>query len=210
MNTSRVRIIPAITGQADTLGVLIATAFHDLAVSRWLVTDPGERLRAQSRQFAMLVRHALAHGDVHTTPEETAVAVWLPDADEHMVPPIQDYARRLAQICGHDLPRFQSLDQAMDDHHPDEPHWYLAFLAVHPDLQGAGVGSALLRHQHQRLDLLGAPAFLHAADRRARDLYLRHGYRAAGEPFPVGDGGPPMYPMWRDPGTRLDVVADVQ
>ncbi|HEX5493068.1 MAG TPA: GNAT family N-acetyltransferase [Mycobacteriales bacterium] len=83
-------------------------------------------------------------------------------------------------------------------HHPSEPHHYLAFLAVRPERQGAGLGSALLRHHHARLDRTGVAAYLEASSPRSRELYLRHGYRPRGEPFTVPDGTP-FWPMWRTP-----------
>ena len=58
------------------------------------------------------------------------------------------------------------------------------FLAVRPDRQNVGIGSALLDRHHSRLDRAGIPAYLEANDPRNRDLYLRHGYTAVGDPAP--------------------------
>ena len=93
------------------------------------------------------------------------------------------------------------LDALFDQHHPTDPHHHLAFLAVHPDQQGQGLGSALLADYHARLDQRGVAAYLEASCERNRDLYLRHGYRPMGEPFRLPDG-PPMWPMWRPPAGR--------
>jgi GNAT superfamily N-acetyltransferase len=199
MTTATVPVLPAVAGQAETLGALIATAFGDLAISRWLVGDSAQRLRMQTGQFTMLVEHAIAHGQVHTTTDETAVAVWFPNDGQREIPPVPDYDQRLAAACGPHLTRFESLDTAMHDHHPPQPHWHLAFLAVHPSRQGHGLGSALLRHHHRHLDQNGIPAYLEAGDLRSRALYLRHGYQPHAEPFPVGPDAPSMYPLWRNP-----------
>src|SRR5690625_6543048 len=56
---------------------LITTAFHSLAVSKWLVADPDERWAAQRGQFRMLVEHAAEHGTIYLDPDRTATAVWL-------------------------------------------------------------------------------------------------------------------------------------
>jgi GNAT superfamily N-acetyltransferase len=195
MTAMTIPIMAAVPGQAEMLGSLIATSFHDLAISRWLVADREERLRAQAGQFGLLVRHAIEYGQVHTTADSSGVAVWFPSD----VPPIPDYDSDLARICGPAVDRFASLDDAMHSHYPEPPHWHLAFLAVLPRSQSHGIGTALLRHQHRRLDELGIPAYLEAANERNDSLYRRHGYQPYGEPFPVGTGGPPMYPMWRNP-----------
>jgi GNAT superfamily N-acetyltransferase len=197
MTAITVPVMAAVPGQAEMLGSLIATAFNDLEVSRWLVADPGERLRTQSGQFGLLVRHAIAHGQVHTTADSAGVAVWFPSD----VPPVPGYDEDLLRICGSHIDRFASLDDAMHSRQPAPPHWHLAFLAVLPRSQNQGIGSALLRHQHRRLDELGIPAYLEAGSRQSLSLYRRHGYLHYGEPFPIGESGPSMYPMWRHPGS---------
>jgi GNAT superfamily N-acetyltransferase len=64
------------------------------------------------------------------------------------------------------------------------------------------VGSALLRAVLERCDRDGTPAYLEASCERNRQLYLRHGFTDL-EPLPLPDGGPVMYPMWREPaGSR--------
>ena len=53
------------------------------------------------------------------------------------------------------------------------------------------------------LDAASRAAFLEASSPRARDLYLAHGYvPMADAPYDLPDGGPPMWPMWRQPGAR--------
>jgi GNAT superfamily N-acetyltransferase len=73
-------------------------------------------------------------------------------------------------------------------------------LAVRPGQQGQGTGSMLLAAHHAALDRDRIPAYLEAASQRSRDLYLRHGYQPwPGAPYHLPGGGPPMWPMWRDP-----------
>jgi GNAT superfamily N-acetyltransferase len=79
------------------------------------------------------------------------------------------------------------------------PHQHLAILAVRPGCQGQGTGTALLTGRHVDLDRDGAPAYPEASSPRARDLYLRHGYTLRPDaPFRL-PGGPPFWPMWREP-----------
>ena len=80
-------------------------------------------------------------------------------------------------------------------------HHHLAILAVRPDSQGQGIGTALLQAHHATFDWQGIAAYLEASDERTRDLYLRHGYTDHGEPIELPDG-PSMYPMVRIPGLR--------
>lgn len=196
MTAITIPVMAAVPGQAEMLGRLIATAVHDLDISTWLVADKDERLRTQSERFGLLVRHAIVHGQVHTTADSAGVAVWFPSD----VPPVPGYDEELLRICGRHADRFAGLDEAMRSHHPASPHWHLAVLAVLPRSQNQGIGSALLRHQHRRLDELGISAYLAAGGRRSLNLYRRHGYLPYGEPFPAGPDAPLVYPMWRNPG----------
>lgn len=64
--------------------------------------------------------------------------------------------------------------EAVDQYQPEEPHWYLTDIVVSPDMQGRGVGSALLEH---RLGLVGDdPIFLEATTAGSARLYQRHGF----------------------------------
>lgn len=193
-------------GATDT-GILRATEQHTTLVSRiltaaflhgdlapWLVPDEDERRRVYLPYFRMLTEHAIEHGYVHVLGED-ACALWY-DLDEDPAPPIEDYDRRLAEITGAALPRFQQVDEAMHEHHPyGGPHAYLAFLAVVPTRQGQGLGSALLSHRHTALASERRPAYLEATGLANSALYLRNGYQPLG-PYPIVEGGPLLYPMW--------------
>lgn len=97
---------------------------------------------------------------------------------------LDGYDLRLAAVTSLWTSRFVAFDVALDRHHPAEvPHCHLAILAVHPDQQGQGIGTALLHVGHAKLDGEGTPAYLEAAGPRSRDLYLAHGYTDHGPPI---------------------------
>lgn len=184
----------------DVLSHVIAKAFVDLAPSRWLITDLGACRRILPGYFRLYLEHAQAVGLACTTPGRTAAALWLPVGEGPVSPP-DGYDARLAAATGAWADRFRAFDAALDDHHPTgTAHWHLAILAVHPDQQGQGTGTTLLHSVHERLDHARMPAYLEASSPRARDLYLRHGYVLRPDaPYHLPSGGPPMWPMWRQP-----------
>ena len=188
-------------GEADieTLAQVIAEAFFPLAVCRWLIPDGPARRAAFPAYFRLYVEHAIADGIVETTPGRDAAALWIP-GDGPASPP-EEYARQLAAITGPHLGRFLAFDQQLDRHHPAGVfHEHLAILAVRPDRQGQGTGTALLDARHADLEDQGIPAYLEASDKRTRRLYLAHGYADRGSPIELAHGVP-MYPMWRQPRT---------
>jgi GNAT superfamily N-acetyltransferase len=192
-------VIPAGAADLDTLSQVIADAFHDLAPSRWLIADPAARREIFPGYFRLYAEHAMTSGVVHTTPDRATAALWIPVGEDSPGSPA-DYATRLAAATDPWTGQFLAFDAALDAHHPASiPHHHLAILAVRPDRQGRGTGTALLRAYHEILDRdAGVPAYLEAADLRTRRIYLRHGYADHGPPIRLPDG-PLMYPMWREP-----------
>ncbi|MEV6154897.1 GNAT family N-acetyltransferase [Nonomuraea sp. NPDC052129] len=187
---------------------LIATAFHPLDAARWLVPDEASRDKVMAGHFRILGEHALEHGLIDIIPDEAigdrsevrlhggaapaAVAVWF---DRTMpLPEPEDYERRLDWATGKYAHRFRALDKLLAEHHPTEPHYHLALLAVRPRYQGRGLGSELLRHHHERLD--HTAVYLEASSSRSQRLYERRGYQGQGRPFALPDGSL-FYPMWR-------------
>ena len=193
-----IRATPADTG---TLSHLIASAFHDLAPSRWLIADPTARQDIFPGYFRLYVEHAMADGLVHTTPGRDAVALWLPAGPGAPADP-PGYRERLAATTAPWTTRFVIFDQALHARHPaGTAHEHLAILAVRPARQRHGTGTALLRARHHDLDDTATPAYLEASSPRARELYLRNGYTDHGLPIHLPDGGPPLWPLWRPPHT---------
>ncbi|GAA0454868.1 N-acetyltransferase [Paractinoplanes deccanensis] len=179
---------------------LVAAAMWDGPVARWLHPDAAVRRRDSPRYFEIFVEHAVRYGEVYATYDPdtgrvSGVALWFPMTAT--IPPPLDYEQRLKEVAGSAYDRACELDAAIEARHPTDPHHYLAFLAVHPEDQGRGIGSALLDRHHARLDEAGIPAYLEANDPRNRDLYLRHGYRVRAL-IELPDG-PPLWSMWRLP-----------
>ena len=177
---------------------LITLSFDHLGANRYLVPPDAERLVALRDFFHLHVEHAAAgHGEVWRSADGAAVAVWFDRTGEVVEPP--DFDTRVKSLAGSHLDRFVALGELLDTHHPTAPHWHLAFLAVHPDRWSTGLGSALMRHTHARLDAEGVPAYLEATNADNRRVYRRHGY-ADLEPCAVHlPDGTPFYRMWRPP-----------
>ncbi|GAB7040428.1 MULTISPECIES: GNAT family N-acetyltransferase [Catenuloplanes] len=186
------------TGELLPVTDVLVDALFDGDLAPWLAADPGVRASIYPGYLGMLAEPLLEHGYADMIGSD-AVALWTQVTDD-LPPEPSDYEARLREVCGPRVQRFADLDSAMVRNHPtDRPHAYLAFLAVTPHAQGQGLGSALLAHANAHLDAIGMPAYLEATGPRNRQLYLQHGYADYSDPFPVGLGGPVLYPMWRDP-----------
>jgi GNAT superfamily N-acetyltransferase len=95
------------------------------------------------------------------------------------------------------LSRAARMGAAMERRHVRVPHYYVRDVGVHPDMQGKGLGSALLRPTLDRCDREGLPAYLEASSERNAALYERLGFQLTGELRLAGS--PPLRLMLRPP-----------
>jgi GNAT superfamily N-acetyltransferase len=179
------------------VAAMLADEFNDLPTAKWLVDDPDERLKAVRGQFELLVEHALGHGGVVTSGDLDGAVVWF---DHTAAPPvIPDYDERLLAACGPHTEKFRHLDRVMEHHHPEAPHHYVALVGVRSKRRGKGIATAMLRRHHRILDRDGIPAYLEAVSPQTAKLYGTLGYKPLGDRYGLEDGGPWLYPMWREP-----------
>jgi ribosomal protein S18 acetylase RimI-like enzyme len=192
-------IRPAREDELAAVGALVALSFNDLDANAYLVPPLADRLRVMGDFFTLYTEHAFRHGRVDVIDGRSggldATAVWFDRTAEMPEPP--EYGSRLAALSGQYLGHFDALDELFDKHHPVEPHWHLAFLAVHPDQQHRGLGGALMSRTHDELDRAGVPEYLEATNENNIRLYRRYDYRDM-IPFDILlPDGTPFYRMWR-------------
>ena len=174
---------------------LITRSFDHLAANRYLVPADEHRLPILRAYFHLLTEHA-ARGAGEVLLTDGAVLVWF-DRTTETAPP-EHYEHRLAELAGDHLPRFQEIEKLLDYHHPNEPHWHLAFLAVEPDQWGHGLGNQLMNHAVARLDEQDTACYLEAASPDNHRLYRRHGFTdMTPSVLQVADGTPVFHRMWR-------------
>jgi GNAT superfamily N-acetyltransferase len=195
---------------AGQLTEVIAEAFLQIAPCRWLLPEQSDRVRLLPRLLRLDVEDALSGGTVYTTTWRDAAALWLARDPGRASRPF-DHERVAAAVGDKYAERAGRYHDLVEAAHPAEPHDYLLILAVRPDRQRAGVGSALLAAHHQRLDLTGRAAYLEASDTGTREVYLRHGYRVM-DPPGIDLPGPDtvLYRMWRDPGLAPSIKQRVR
>lgn len=183
---------------APTVANALAAAFSDDPVGRWLAPDAATRSDRLTRFFGLYFRAFVAPHNEARTIEPVGAALWLPPG-RWQIPPLV-LTRTLPQLAAifgrRTVLLLRGLSRVEHDH-PRELHWYLPFIGVAPEAQGAGSGSALLAAVLDRCDIDQTPAYLEATNERNIALYQRHGFAIRGE-LTLPDG-PQVWPMWRDP-----------
>lgn len=186
-------ILPATAGDIPRLARVLTAAFADNPVSDWLFD--GEQDRHHPAFFTAFLHWAIKGGLVEQTLDGTGVAVWI----DYTTPPDPQLLTRfdtgvVAAAGGHEL-RWRTFDKATTAIHPRTPHWWLAFLGVHPAHRGRGHATHLL---HSAAQWLGdTPVYLEATSRSLTRFYHQHGFQPAHHI--VVPRGPVLYGM-HNPG----------
>ena len=172
----------------------IVSAFASDPVERWLFPDL-EQYQTRFGEFVTaFAGEAFDQLTVWALGDFRAVALWLaPGAavDETTIAAVLTDA--VADGQHEDM--FSVLEQ-MDRAHPTFEHWYLPWLGVLPDVQGAGLGSQLLEHGLAIVDNDHLPAYLETPNPRTVAFYERHGFAVTTESR--SGSCPPVISMLRD------------
>ncbi|GAB3838726.1 GNAT family N-acetyltransferase [Micromonospora andamanensis] len=99
------------------------------------------------------------------------------------------------RTIGLGLPRALKVVGGRAKHEPRRPHWHLGPIAVHPEHQGYGIGSAMLTAFLADVDRQKVPAFLQADVDRNVVLYERFGFQVVSQEAILGIN---TCFMWRD------------
>lgn len=184
---------PAVAG-------VLADAFSDDALSRWIYRDHPRRLRWIEADFRLRLEQHGPDGLSYTTDDGGGAAVWAAPGRwrGHPVghPSVLGALWRLAR----NRQRVRAVQEQLDRRHPQHPHLYLALLGVRPARRSQGLGGALLAPALAHADAHAIPAYVEAGSDRAAQFYARHGFAPRGEVRVAG--APVIHLMWREPEPR--------
>jgi hypothetical protein len=193
----------ATASDGTDVGEALASAFSEDPLFRWIAgAAPGEPIEPKLRTvFGAMAKLDLARDDhlVFTTEDFSGVSVWkhparwkMPNGDVLRVVP------SMLRAFGTKTPRMIGALNAIEKVHPAEEHYYLEALGTRKELQGTGVGSAVITAMLERCDTEGLPAYLESSNPQNVPFYGRHGFEVTGE-IAVGKGAPTVTAMWRTP-----------
>jgi GNAT superfamily N-acetyltransferase len=195
-----VRIRQAGEADRDAVVRLVDAAFQDDPVSKWIFPDAEHYRRVHAQMMGGFFDQVLQGGWVDVTEDLSAVAMWLPTPAGEPAP--DDGPAQLRAAVDPDNERVELVSTYTAAIHPyHREHAYLWIIGVDPERQGEGLGTALMAPVLDSCDREGTAAYLEASSERSRELYRRRGFADIGEPLRLPDGGPLMYPMWRDAQT---------
>ena len=188
----------ATAADAPLVGEILARGFHDDPMMRWMFEgDDATRAAKLDAFFGFLAVEA--HVPLGASfVADGACACWCPPPGIDHWP--DDRSARFGELLGtvcsaQDLTRLGIVGDTFDPAHPTEPHWYLGTIAVVPEHQHTGRGSALLEHCLALVDATGMPAYLESSNPENVAFYTRFGFEVVAE-LPLGADGPVVPAMW--------------
>jgi GNAT superfamily N-acetyltransferase len=176
----------------------LGRSFHDDPVMQWMFPKASPIVATIARFFLLRMRALADQDEIYTTDDHAGGAVWSLPGRWRLSPPREAlFALRVLPMVGFRGAHLARGWHKVDVAHPEDPHYYLAILGTEPDMQGRGIGSALMQPVLDSCDSDEIPAYLESSKERNLAFYARHGFRVT-EEIELPDG-PPVWGMWRDP-----------
>lgn len=196
------RVEPMAPEFLERATVTVARAFDSDPMFAWIFPDLRRRARSLEVLMRVPVRYGLRYGHVSHSQGGKAVAIWAPPGQAvsmgrlircgMLSVPFRIGFRPFGQFAG-----ANDIMGKIHTKHVPEPHWYLLIVAVDPELQGQGAGSALLQEGIARADQSKFPCYLETSHERNVPFYERYGFSVI-ETTALGPGGPPAWAMRRE------------
>jgi len=196
-------ITPLQRSSMDRAAVTLERSFAPDPMFVWIFPNPETRTAALRRLQRVLLEYGLRYGRVTASHDAKAVCVWLPPGPGITIP-----GMIRSGILGVPLRtglgsfvKFISANETMNKIHQarvPEPHWYLIAVGVDPELQGQGVGSAIVGEGLALADRESKPCYLETSEGRNLAFYERLGFVVL-EEATLGKGGPKTWAMRREP-----------
>lgn len=180
-----------------------STAFKDDDLYKYIVPDGNRRMEFLRNFFAFRIRYGMKFGEVQTTSARCeGVAIWIPFQNRKMTIPriLRSGGLSVMRAIDAGTRRKLAAIQNFAERTRKEilkPHWHLSPLAVHPDHQGKGVASVLIRSMLERLDKEQSACLLETQTERNVAMYERFGFKVMHKELIPGSGVH-HWVMWRE------------
>jgi ribosomal protein S18 acetylase RimI-like enzyme len=189
---------PAREEDVEPLAAMLARAFQDDPVTRWVYASDRRRPHWSQRFFRWQVRRLLHQDATWTVDDGAGAALWaLPGRWREETRETLNLLRLTLPGVLPRLPRVLVGLGQVEARHPAGRHLYLAVLGVDPDRQGEGLGSRVIQPGLDLCDQERLPAYLETGKERNVAFYGRHGFEVVDRlDLPRG---PPVWFLWREP-----------
>ncbi|MFD8079709.1 GNAT family N-acetyltransferase [Streptomyces sp. NPDC059718] len=164
----------------DAIVETLTTAFFHDPLWGPAFPDAEHRAAQAASMWRLYATSALRYSWLLVTRNAEAVAVWIPPGADELTPQEAAGLKDLLERAATPAAARTVLDIAdrFEAARPAEPHFYLTLLATHDRHRGHGLGMRLLADSLERIDALGAPAYLESSNPANLARYASVGFTA--------------------------------
>lgn len=184
---TEVKIVEATKADSDNLGLILASVFRDHPLYVYMKKDPEKRLKMAQWINKRVVAYGLVYGTVFTDENRIGTSVIMPTGDGALTIP------RMVRLGLLQAPfkmglggfrkfmKFSMETESVRKRHMTGPHYLQLTVGVNPDVQGKGVGSALLQAGIELAESHGQDAYAETVLEDVVGWYDRYGYKTVAE-----------------------------
>ncbi|WP_329584825.1 GNAT family N-acetyltransferase [Streptomyces sp. NBC_01005] len=156
----------ATSADVDAIVDTLTTAFFHDPLWGPAFPDTEHRAAQAALMWRLYATSALRYSWLLVTQNVEAAAVWIPPGGDELTPQEAAGLTSLLERAADPAVARTVLDNAdrFEAARPAEPHFYLTLLATHDRHRGHGFGMCLLADSLERIDALGAPAYLESSN----------------------------------------------
>lgn len=198
LGTMRVDISRAGPDRLSVLAPVFGRTFVDEPMLRWPLGDHGDIEERFTRCFEWFLESLIELGMVWEAGTAMGAAVWIPAGQVEAWEEAQMNQPRVRALTEDGGRRYDAFWEWVSSKIPDERLWHLDSVAVEPELQGRGIGSALIEFGLARARADQSGVFLETGTPRNVPYYERFGFRTVAD-ADAPDGGPHIWFMRWDP-----------
>lgn len=200
MNTAQIRRGNSGNNDYALVTDIITRAFAYDPLLNWIALQDKRRAQRIGMLVKLTVELFMPAGETYIETGGKGCALWLtPYAPVLSLWQTVRVIAMLASVAGcRRLPEMINFYSQFERLAPPESALHLFYLAVLPEAQGQGIGSALLKPVLRNCDACRIPAYLENSNSDNLPLYERHGFRLTRQ-WRVTGNGPSIWCMHRDP-----------
>ncbi|MCB5178531.1 hypothetical protein [Streptomyces antimicrobicus] len=179
------------------LAQLLAVAFHQDALTRWMIPDDRRRAELLPGFFRVFVDLSASYDAVLAGPDGDAVLLYLPPQAR---PDEAALDAAFAEALGPYAPALRTIGALQAERHPaGPPHYTVSFGGVRAGRRQGGLMTGLLGEVLAVADRDGVGTYAEASSPGGEATTRRAGFTRLGADIVLPGGGPTLRPMWRDP-----------
>ncbi|MCL2855479.1 MAG: GNAT family N-acetyltransferase [Defluviitaleaceae bacterium] len=187
-------IRPARQDEIEKVAEFIASRYFDDVFFHWVVPEPADRIATVKAYYITYISAAgsVCHLAENGAGELVGATVWLP----HDLDP--EVSEEVYKVVGKYAPNYKEISKkSYDSCPPMEPFYELVAVVAAKDMQGQGIGGALLKYHLDILDKAGISTYLEASTPyHGGGVYAKFGYQQCGELMHFSQTAV-LYPLWR-------------